>query len=153
MDIEAYVQQQFNLYHTDNVKEIIDYHDISIQYNDELNKNSDGNLLIIQKQAYITLKTDLDPIYENFVLAHELGHYILHYDDNISFSFLVRTKKNALEREANEFACRLLLHDVDIKKTDNLDFIIKEKGIPLKIWRTVCEYIYPTPTITNEYET
>ena len=141
MTILEYVLDIIETYHTDNIRELIDYCGIDIQYNDELNKTTDANLLIINKQAYITLKTDLDPLYENFLLAHELGHYILHYDDNISFSFLRRTKKNALEREANEFACRLLLSDITIQETDNIEFIIKEKGIPLKIWRMVCDYI------------
>ena len=59
----------------------------------------------------------------------------------LSLIHILKTRKNSLEREANEFACRFLLHDIDLKKIENIDFIIKERGIPIKIWRSVCEYI------------
>lgn len=143
MKAADYVDHVIKLYHTNNVRELIDYYDISIQYCDKLNHQCDSSLLVIQKQAYITLKTDLDPLYENFLLAHELGHYLIHYDDNMSFSFLLKTRKNALEREANEFACRLLLQDINIKEIENIEFSIQEKGIPLKIWYSVNEFIFP----------
>lgn len=149
MSVAFYVDQVIKLYHTNNVRELIDYHDISIKYCDQLNKESDSSIIIINKQAYITLKTDLNPLYENFLLAHELGHYLIHYDDNISFSFVLRTKKNAIEREANEFACRLLLQDINIKEIENIEFIIQEKGIPLKIWYTVREFIFPIQDNVN----
>lgn len=137
MDIEDFVEQEINKYHTDNVREIIDYHDITIEYTDELNKKSDSSIFFYNHTGYITLKTDLDPLYENFLLAHELGHYLMHYSENSSFSFLLKLRKSKLEREANEFACRLLLHDIDLKTIENPDFIIKEKGIPIKIWRSL----------------
>lgn len=143
MKVADYVEQVIHLYHTNNVRELIDYYDISIQYCDTLNQNCDSSLIVINKQAYITLKTDLNPLYENFLLAHEFGHFLIHYDDNISFSFILKTRKNALEREANEFACRLLLHDVHIDEVENIEFIIQEKGIPLKIWYSVNEFIFP----------
>ena len=141
MTIEDFVTHEINEYQTDNVREIIDYHDISIEYNDQLNKACDSSIFLFHQTAYITIKSDLNPLYGNFLLAHELGHYLMHYDENISFQFLLKTRKNSLEREANEFACRFLLHDIDLKEIENIDFIIKERGIPIKIWRSVCEYI------------
>ncbi|WP_028042127.1 ImmA/IrrE family metallo-endopeptidase [Candidatus Stoquefichus massiliensis] len=143
MNAAYYVNWVTNQYHTNNVRELIDYCNISIQYCDTLNKECDSSLFVLNKQAYITLKTDLNPLYENFLLAHELGHYIIHYDDHMSFSFLMKTRKNALEREANEFACRLLLKDINIKEVENIEFIVQEKGIPLQIWYTVHEFIFP----------
>lgn len=142
MDIKTFVNKEVCLYHTSNIKELIDFHNIEITYNDQVNRQSDSSLIVVNQEAYITLKTDLDPLYENFLLAHELGHYLLHYDDNISFHFLLRTRKNALEREANEFALLLLFYDIDMKDIDNLEFILKEKGIPLKIWYSLQDTLH-----------
>ena len=143
MSIADCVEYNIHFYNTDNVRDLVDYHNITIQYNDILNKNSDSTLVVIEGKPYLTLKFDLDPLYENFLLAHELGHFLLHYDDNISFTYLLRTRKTALEREANEFACRLLLYDINIKEVENMEFVVKEKGIPLKIWYSVNELIFP----------
>lgn len=142
MKISDYVQKMIATYHTDNVRELVDYHDIDIIYFNPINQKCDSVLFINQQIATISLKSDLNPLYENFLLAHELGHYVLHYDNHISFSFLLQTRKNALEREANEFACRLLLNDIDLKKENNIEFVIKEKGIPIQIWRSICDYIF-----------
>ena len=81
--------------------------------------------------------------YENFLIAHELGHYVLHYDENISFNFLRRVYKTRLEREANEFAIKLLMYEElhNIKDIENIEFIVKEKGIPLKVWYSLKDNI------------
>lgn len=141
MNIQELIDHEISLYHTDNIKELIDIHNIQITYNDQMNKDSDSSLLVINKNAYITLKSELDPLYENFLLAHELGHYLLHYDDNISFYFLLKTRKNALEREANEFAFRILFHDININEIENIEFVLKEKGIPIQIWYSLQDII------------
>ena len=44
MTIEDFVTHEINEYQTDNVREIIDYHDISIEYNDQLNKACDSSI-------------------------------------------------------------------------------------------------------------
>ena len=99
MTIEELVTHEINEYQTDNVREIIDYHDLSIEYNDQLNKACNSSIFLFHQTAYITIKSDLNPLYENFLLAHELGHYLMHYDENISFQFLLKTRKNSLERQ------------------------------------------------------
>ena len=99
--------------------------------------------MIVDSKGYIFVRSDLDCAYENFLIAHELGHYVLHFDKDISFNFLRRVYKTRLEREANEFACRLLLHNElhNIKEIENIEFLVKEKGIPLKIWYSLNEKI------------
>lgn len=86
----------------------------------------------------IFIRPDLDCIYLQFLLAHELGHYILHYDTNISFNYYRRIYKTKMEKEANDFACELLLSDID-HVNECLDFINKEKGIPDHIWYNFIE--------------
>ena len=51
MTIEDFVTHEINEYQTDNVREIIDYHDISIEYNDQLNKACDSSIFLTAVSA------------------------------------------------------------------------------------------------------
>lgn len=143
MNINSKIEALFYEFKTSNVKEIADHLDVSIQYQDFKAKTLDSRLMIVDSKGYIFVRNDLDCAYENFLIAHELGHYVLHYDENISFNFLRRVYKTRLEREANEFAIRLLMYKElhNIKELENIEFIVKEKGIPLKIWYSLNEKI------------
>lgn len=143
MNINGKIEALFYEFETSNVKEIADHLDVSIQYQDFKAKTLDSRLMIVDSKGYIFVRNDLDCAYENFLIAHELGHYVLHFDKDISFNFLRRVYKTRLEREANEFAIRLLMQDElhNIKELENIEFIVKEKGIPLKIWYSLNEKI------------
>lgn len=143
MNINSKIEALFYEFKTSNVKEIADYLDVSIQYQDFKAKTLDSRLMIVDSKGYIFVRSDLDCAYENFLIAHELGHYVLHHDENISFNFLRRVYKTRLEREANEFAIRLLMYKElhNIKELENIEFIVKEKGIPLKVWYSLNEKI------------
>lgn len=141
MELKTKLNNIVNNYNTTNVKEICDYLDIEIAYTEFKAKTLESRLMIIDGNGYIFVRPNLDERYENFLIAHELGHYILHYDKNINFNFLKRIYKTRLEKEANSFACKLLMSDIDIKQEENIDFIAMEKGIPLKVWHSVMELI------------
>ena len=143
MNIEYKVKELIKKYNTSNVKELVDHLDISIEYQNFKAKTLDSRLMIVDSKGYIFVRSDLDCAYENFLIAHELGHYVLHHDENISFNFLRRVYKTRLEREANEFAIRLLMYEElhNIKELENIEFIVKEKGIPLKVWYSLNEKI------------
>lgn len=143
MNINSKIEALFYEFKTSNVKEIADHLDVSIQYQDFKAKTLDSRLMIVDSKGYIFVRNDLDCAYENFLIAHELGHYVLHFDKDISFNFLRRVYKTRLEREANEFAIRLLMYEElhNIKELENIEFIVKEKGIPLKIWYSLNEKI------------
>lgn len=143
MNIEYKVKDLIKKYNTSNIKELVDHLDISIEYQDFKAKTLDSRLMIVDSKGYIFVRSDLDCAYENFLIAHELGHYVLHFDKGISFNFLRRVYKTRLEREANEFAIRLLMYEElhNIKELENIEFIVKEKGIPLKIWYSLNEKI------------
>lgn len=143
MNIEYKVKDLIKKNNTSNIKELVDHLDISIEYQDFKAKTLDSRLMIVDSKGYIFVRSDLDCAYENFLIAHELGHYVLHFDKDISFNFLRRVYKTRLEREANEFACRLLLHNElhNIKEIENIEFLVKEKGIPLKVWYSLNEKI------------
>ena len=143
MNIEYKVKDLIKKYNTSNIKELVDHLDISIEYQDFKAKTLDSRLMIVDSKGYIFVRSDLDCAYENFLIAHELGHYVLHHDENISFNFLRRVYKTRLEREANEFAIRLLMYKElhNIKELENIEFIVQEKGIPLKVWYSLNEKI------------
>lgn len=143
MNIEYKVKDLIKKYNTSNIKELVDHLDISIEYQDFKAKTLDSRLMIVDSKGYIFVRSDLDCAYENFLIVHELGHYVLHFDKDISFNFLRRVYKTRLEREANEFAIRLLMFEElhNIKDIENIEFIVKEKGIPLKVWYSLNEKI------------
>lgn len=143
MNIEYKVKDLIKKYNTSNIKELVDHLDISIEYQDFKAKTLDSRLMIVDSKGYIFVRSDLDCAYENFLIAHESGHYVLHFDKDISFNFLRRVYKTRLEREANEFAIRLLMFEElhNIKDIENIEFIVKEKGIPLKVWYSLNEKI------------
>ncbi len=143
MNVENKLNDLLNEFKTSNVKEIADHLDISIQHQDFKAKTLDSRLMIVDSKGYIFVRNDLDCAYEIFLIAHELGHYVLHFDKDISFNFLRRVYKTRLEREANEFAIRLLMYEElhNIKDIENIEFIVKEKGIPLKVWYSLKDNI------------
>lgn len=145
MNIFAKVQE-FKSYNS--VKEILDILNIEI-ITKEIKSKTIQSQLIITEDGYASVFVSSsieDENYINFLLAHELGHYILHYDTDVSFSFISRIYKTRLEKEANLFACELLMSNENIKQQENIEFIVKEKGIPLKVWYSVAE------NIKNDFE-
>lgn len=138
--------QEFKNYNS--VKEILDILNIEV-ITKEIKSKTIQSQLIITGDGYASVFVSSsieDENYINFLLAHELGHYILHYDTDVSFSFISRIYKTRLEKEANLFACELLMSDENIKQQENIEFIVKEKGIPLKVWYSVAE------NIKNDFE-
>lgn len=125
-------------YGTSNVRELADILNIDLNHKNFKNKRTESCLIKNYNNHFsIFLKNGLDYRYENFLIAHEIGHFVLHHDESISFYFLKGMYKGRLEREANKFACCLLFSDLnkeDLQDIENFDFIVKEKGIPLEIW-------------------
>jgi len=133
--------QEFKSYNS--VKEILDILNIEIITKEIKSKTIQSQLIITEVgYASVFVSSSIeDENYINFLLAHELGHYVLHYDTDVSFSFISRIYKTRLEKEANLFACELLMSNENIKQQENIEFIVKEKGIPLKVWYSVAENI------------
>lgn len=69
----------------------------------------------------IVLNCNLSEKDERFVLAHELGHAIMH--ENLNTPFLMENtllSKNKFEKEANTFAIELLVPDTEIIENSDL---------------------------------
>lgn len=132
------VHEVIEYYNQNGLNETLDYFDIDIIHKELRGKTVESRLVIdFYGKATIFIQPDLDENYELFLKAHELGHYLLHYQCDISFNYLTRVYKTKIEKEANEFAIRLLTYGINLNDYDNLEFLAKEKGIPLKIWYSI----------------
>ncbi len=77
-------------------------------------------------QTTILISPKLEYPKKDFVLAHELGHIILHSGESTTFFRRLEssTQVSKIEAEANEFALALLLKKVDVSPDFNaLDFV------------------------------
>lgn len=87
--------------------------------------SSAGSYRFMKKKRVIFINSDLDYHHRKVVIAHELGHAILHPKINCCFiknkTLLLNSK---IEKEANIFACELLVHD-DLLK-DYIDYSLNE---------------------------
>ena len=78
-----------------------------------------GVYTIIERQPIIMIKQDLHPVTRSIVIAHELGHHMLHKAQlkktpNLQEFNIFDMTDNHIEYEANVFAAQLLLPDDDI---------------------------------------
>lgn len=115
MDIKKSVSNLKKKFKTTNIFELIDFLNIEVIETD-LGSKTLGMYRTIKRNKFIFLNNNLGYIEKKFILAHELGHAVLHSSVNCFFlennSFFV---KNKIEREANEFSAELLIDDVELK--------------------------------------
>lgn len=126
-------------FNTLNIDDMMNYLGIKLIYEETMNKNKmEAMLKIFNNHALIFIKTNLDETYRRFVLYHEIGHYLLHYEIDGHYSYYTSKYKNKLENQANDFACECLLYDEDIEDINIIDLLIC-KGVPLNIAVRYCE--------------
>lgn len=136
------INEVIEYYNKYGLDETLDYFDIDVIHKELKGKTVESRLIIdFEGHATIFIQSGLNENYERFLKAHELGHYLLHYKCDISFNYLTRVYKTKIEKEANAFACKLLMSDIDIKQEENIEFLVMEKGIPLKIWHSIVDSI------------
>lgn len=70
-----------------------------------------GGSLRINKigDFYIKLPMDTSPLRDNFTIAHELGHYFLHYKEEDGNKLYARYGNSSEEIQANRFAAAFLM--------------------------------------------
>ena len=78
-----------------------------------------GAYKVILRNPFIFLKSDLDPVMEEIILLHEIGHHCLHRDEaQRSGGFqefnIFDMRNNRMEYEANVFASQIALPDEEI---------------------------------------
>lgn len=97
-------------------------------YNINLIKRSITELAGIQSISInnnIIINDSLDPIQENFIILHELGHILLH--DSKANCFIPLNYQSKEEREANYFAIKMLMH----RENANLEEVAY-LGVPIE---------------------
>lgn len=95
-----------------DISDLILYHD-GIVIEKDL-RNSDGRLVMKNGRSIVTVDSKIEfSQRKRYVLAHELGHMLLHPDKEASFTDDDTTiegyKKGPQEKEANDFAAELLM--------------------------------------------
>lgn len=119
--IDEYVLGVFELCGSKDIYEICDYLGILIKKIYKSNNLLRGNDAFYFRDYFgseiIFIRDDLSCNFEKFILAHELGHAIMHVDfTTAAFNNLINEGK--LEKQANYFAFKLL--DINIEK-DNFE--------------------------------
>jgi Zn-dependent peptidase ImmA (M78 family) len=129
MWIEKKVKDLFEKYNTndpfvlaENLNIIINQYDLGETF---------GFFQHCYRKKIINVNINLDEAWKKFVVAHELGHALLHPDINTPF-----LKRNTLlsiekiEREANYFACYLLLLNTEPGSFIEKKYYLAFYGIP-----------------------
>lgn len=92
--------------------------DLIVYHNGIVNEvplnNCDGRMVMKNGKSIVSLNSNIEfPQKKRFVLAHELGHILLHGDKEATFSddysTLEAYKHGIQEKEANDFATELLM--------------------------------------------
>ncbi|MFB9273435.1 ImmA/IrrE family metallo-endopeptidase [Cohnella cellulosilytica] len=110
MRIKSMVKRITDKYHTNDPLLIASHKQILIFYEDF--KNVWGYFNSSRRVMMIHVNSNLSEELQRFVIAHELGHRIMH--PNVNVPFLRSNTLHSIERierEANQFAVELLVED------------------------------------------
>ncbi|MCL6573902.1 MAG: ImmA/IrrE family metallo-endopeptidase [Bacillus sp. (in: Bacteria)] len=90
------------------------------------------------RHQVITLNSDMNEHLTNFVCAHELGHAVLHPDENTPFLHKnTLFSKDKIEKQANYWATQLLLYESNLYSYQTKKEIMMEHGIPYEMERYI----------------
>ena len=136
--IKTEVNKIVKRYKTRDVYELIDKLDI-ILLRVPLHPSVNG-----MYQYFKYLNNDLDTIMEHHVLAHELGHAILHPKNNITYlESNTFYSKEKFEIAANTFAAELLIEDslFDEYKHHTIEKMAAIENLPIELIKIKLNYI------------
>ena len=117
---------------------------LDIELYEESFTQLNGAYYNIERTKHIILDSGMDDIEKRFVLAHELGHAILHRKENCFFKKkYTRLKVSYIEMEADEFAANLLLpQDIPIDLQElNAEQLAMLYEVPLELMQIKIETI------------
>jgi len=135
--IKEIVDGLVEMYGTRNVYEILDKLEVTL-IRKKLFKNEKGRFYRdILRHETIFISDTLSEQEEKIVIAHELGHLILH--THLSTSYYTENQlinKNKLEVEANKFAAELLIpDDVNIYEYETIQQLACYLEVPEELVR------------------
>ncbi len=130
-EIKDIVRKLVRKYKTSDPYELADYLNIIVLI-DNLDESIRGYFHYFKRNKIIHINSKLSDKDKRIVLAHELGHAVLHPRLNIIFmehnTYFVKSK---YEYEANKFAAELLIDDCDIKdiRYESASYIAATLGV------------------------
>lgn len=131
--IKEIVQGLIEVYGTRDIYKLLELLDVSLIRKDFKTKIKGRFLRNIFDDEFIFVSNKLSKEEERIVIAHELGHLILHTD--LSTSYYTENHllvKNKYEIEANKFAAELIIpDDVDFSMYDSIT--VKQLGCLLEV--------------------
>jgi len=102
--------------------DVLEFMGFSVDYvNNKYASNIYGALQVDRKVVEVNADVKINEGMENFTIAHELGHIVLHVpkmgkDKMTECDFDSISKDNVLEKEADIFAACLLMPDANVKE-------------------------------------
>lgn len=141
--IKTEVDKLVHRYKTRDIYELIDKLDI-ILLKVPLDPSINGMYQYFKRNKIIYLNNDLDNIMERHVLAHELGHAILHTKTNITYlESNTFYSKEKIEVAANTFAAELLIEDslFDEYRHHTIEEMAFIENLPIELIRIKLKYI------------
>lgn len=128
------LEKEIKKYKTNNPYDIADKRNIIVRFLPL--GNTLGFYMKNVRHQVITINSDINEHLMKFVCAHELGHAILHPNENTPFLHKnTLFSKDKIELQANFFAVNLLLYGEDLKNYETKYQVLREHGIPLEMER------------------
>lgn len=104
-------------------------------------KSTLGMYRYINKTRTIFINSNLSDEVKRFVLAHELGHAILHTKENCFYlRYNTFIKTSTYEVEANKFAAELLIDDKEFKSNIEKGFTAGQLASYFEVPEELIEY-------------
>ncbi|EEO6566922.1 ImmA/IrrE family metallo-endopeptidase [Listeria monocytogenes] len=99
-----------------------------------LANDTNGFYKYVRRNRFIFYNSNLSDYKIKYVVAHELGHAVLHTRLNATFTKSIHwANLSKIELEAHQFAISLLLSDIDIEKFNTKTEICLYTGIPFEM--------------------
>lgn len=119
-EIKRLVNKYANKYSTRNPYELAEYLNIEVFFVPL--GNICGFYKYMKRHKCIFINSDIeDKDFQKFVMAHELGHALLHPKENFCYmENFTNLKTISAERDANQFAAQLLIPDEIIYEASDL---------------------------------
>ncbi len=135
------IQQLVKRYHTNCPFELAERLGIRISF-ESLGTETRGIYYPVLRRRFIVIDNSISAEWQRFVCAHELGHDRLHR--GLAYYFIEKNSLfnvGKLEREANEFATKLLLYDAELHNGCTKENLLKEHRIPYEMIEHVGNYL------------
>jgi Zn-dependent peptidase ImmA (M78 family) len=120
-------------YNTNDIHTLCDYLNIAIVRTYDNKKPESYFIRNESGDEFIFIKSDLNPKEERYLLAHELGHAILHTGLDVAYYCIKSVNRGKLEIQADLFASELLLSNVDLNnyiiEDSTLRSVAEELGV------------------------